>query len=297
MTRPDIKQQEKEAYDSIAEVFDAVWARYTARFASDLIDLMAPQSGEITLDLAGGTGAAGLKLAERLGPKGRVTIIDLSPRMLQQAEVKAAARLLNNVTARVMDGENLDFPDQSFDLIVCSFGIMFFPNVPRALAEARRVLRPGGRIGFTVWSVPERVPFISYPSQATITRVAPAPVRLLLHAPIIGRRLLRKIMTSTGSLGYSGMRFSRPGSLEKIMRDAGFQSLRRELRAFPLQFDNFDHYWEALTQGTPAKERYSRLSPHILAEAREEVRAKLANPTTGKIDVFNEAALILGRKP
>lgn len=297
MTRPDIKKQEKEAYDSIAEVFDAVWARYTARFASDLIDFMAPQNGEVTLDLAGGTGAAGLKLAERLGPQGRVTIIDLSPRMLQQAEVNAATRLLDNVTTRVMDGENLDFPDRSFDLIVCSFGIMFFPNVPRALAEARRVLKPGGRIGFTVWSVPERVPFISYPSQATITRVAPAPVRLLLQVPVIGRRLLRKIMTSTGSLGYSGMRFSRPGSLEKLMREAGFQALRRELRAFPLQFDNFDQYWEALTQGTPAKERYSRLSPNILAAAREEVRAKLADPTTGKIYVFNEAALVLGKKP
>lgn len=104
-------------------------------------------------------------------------------------------------------------------------------------------------------------------------------------------------MTSTGSLGYSGMRFSRTGSLEKIMRETGFQSLRRELRAFPLQFDDFDQYWEALTQGTPAKERYSSLSPNILAEAREEVRAKLADPATGKIYVFNEAGLILGRKP
>ena len=297
MNHPDVKQQEKEVYDSIAEVFDAVWARYTARFASDLIDLMAPQSGENTLDLAGGTGAAGLKLAERLGPKGNVTIIDLSPRMLEQAKMNAVTRLLDNVTTRVMDAENLDFPDGSFDLIICSFGIMFFPDVPRALAEARRVLKPGGRIGFTVWSVPERVPFISYPSQATITRVAPAPVRLLLQVPVIGRRVLRKIMTSTGSVGYSGMRFSRPGSLEKFMREAGFQSLRRDLKGFPMHFDNFDQYWEALTQGTPAKERYSRLPPNILAEVREEVRTKLADPTTGKIYVFNEAALVLGKKP
>ena len=81
------------------------------------------------------------------------------------------------------------------------------------------------------------------------------------------------------------------------MSEAGFQSLLRELRAFPLQFDNFDQYWKALTQGTPAKERYSRLSTDILAAVREEVRAKLADPTTGKIDVFNEAALVFGKKP
>src|SRR5687768_15962057 len=135
MNHPDIKKQEKEVYDSIAEVFDAVWARYTARFASDLIDLMAPQSGENTLDLAGGTGAAGLKLAERLGPKGQVTTIDLSLRILEQAELNAVTRLLDNVTVRVLDAEYIDFRDGSFDFIICSFGIKFFPDVPRALAE------------------------------------------------------------------------------------------------------------------------------------------------------------------
>ena len=162
----EVKRRERDVYDSVAEVFANVWARYTARFAADLIDLMFPHRGESALDLAGGTGAAGLKLAEHIGKDGSVTIVDISPGMLREAEKLAAARGLSNVSTRVMDAEQLDFPDASFDLIVCSFGVMFFPNVSGAIREASRVLKPGGRIGFTVWSDPERTPFISWPATA-----------------------------------------------------------------------------------------------------------------------------------
>ena|SRR5437867_8143200 len=294
----EIKRREKEAYDAVAEVFNAVWARYTGRFAADLIDLMFPQRGEMVLDLAGGTGAAGLKLAERIGNDGRVYIIDLSPAMLHQAERNAAASGVANVITRVMDAENLDFPDSTFDLIICSFGIMFFPHVPRALSEARRVLKPGGRIGFNVWSDPERTPFIALPMKASITRVAPAAVRQLLKVPIIGKRILKRILVSRGSVGPSGLRFSAPGSLERYLARAGFQSIRRERRAYPLEFAGFDDYLEAMTKGTPGgREMAARMPPAIFAEIREELREKLVNPATGRILVYNEAAQVLAKRP
>lgn len=297
MRAEEIKRHEKEAYDSVAEVFNAIWARYTARFAGDLIDLLFPQKGEIGLDIAGGTGPAGLKLAERLGKDGKVIITDLSRGMLEQAEKNAAARGLGNVSTRVMDAENLDYPDASFDIITCSFGVMFFPNVRRALAEARRVLRPGGKIGFNVWSHPDRTPFLSYPTTAVITRVAPAPIRVLLKVPCIGNQLRKKILVSRGALGPSPMRFSAPGSLEKHLRRAGFQSVRREKRAYPLEFGSFEEYWEAMVKGTPAKEMASNLEASVLQEVKEELRAKMVNLTTGGILIYNEAAQVLGKKP
>ena len=95
--------------------------------------------------LAGGTGAAGLKLAERIGMDGGVIITDISPGMLAQAEKGATARGLTNVTTRVMDAEALEFHHRAFDLVTCSFGVMFFPDTRRALAEAFQVAGSGGK--------------------------------------------------------------------------------------------------------------------------------------------------------
>ena len=293
----EIKRHEMQVYDAVAEAFGSTWARYTSRFAADMIDLMFPQKGEAALDIAGGTGAAGLRLAERIGKDGSVIITDISPGMLWQAQKEAAARGLTNVSTRAMDAEKLEFPDSTFDLVTCSFGVMFFPGLRSALAEARRVLKPGGRIGFTVWSDPSRVPFITLPATAVITRFAPAPVRLLLKAPAIGRLVLRKILVTRGATGPSGFRFSKPGSLEKHLRLAGFHSARRELRAYPMEFATFENYWDAVVRGSPAGQLLNRVPAAGLEEITGELRSKLANPHTGAVYVHNEASLVLARRP
>jgi ubiquinone/menaquinone biosynthesis C-methylase UbiE len=295
--KPDeIKRHEREAYDAVAEVYNKSLAEYSARFARDLIDLMFPQKGEAALDIAGGTGAAGLKVAERIGKDGNVTITDISPGMLEQARKNATARDLSNVETRVMDAERLDFPDATFDIVTCSMGIMFVPNVRLAIAEAYRVLKPGGRIGYTVWSVPERFPFFACPMTAVLKRMAPAPIRLLLRAPGIGSAVLRKLLVSSLASGFSPARFSATGSLEKHLTRAGFQSVRRERRAYPLEFRSFEEFWDTITKGTPAR-TMARLPAKVIAEVKEEVRAHMMNPTTGALYFHNEAALVLARKP
>jgi ubiquinone/menaquinone biosynthesis C-methylase UbiE len=295
--KPDeIKRHEREAYDAVAEVYNKSLAEYSARFARDLIDLMFPQKGEAALDIAGGTGAAGLKVAERMGKDGNVTITDISPGMLEQARKNAVARDLSDVKTCVMDAERLDFPDATFDIVTCSLGIMFVPNVRLAIAEAYRVLKPGGRIGYTVWSVPERFPFFACPMTAVLKRMAPAPIRLLLRAPGLGSAVLRKLLVSSLASGFSPARFSATGSLEKHLTRAGFQSVRRERRAYPLEFRSFEEFWDTLTRGTPAR-AMARLPATVIAEVKEEVRVHMMNPTTGALYFHNEAALVLARKP
>jgi SAM-dependent methyltransferase len=68
-----------------------------------------------------------------------------------QATNEDAERRGIAVRVRVMDAEHLDFPDASFDRVLCGFGVMFWPDQARGLREMRRVLRPGGRVGLSTW--------------------------------------------------------------------------------------------------------------------------------------------------
>ncbi len=292
----DIKRREKESYNSIASAYDAVYARYNARFASDLVDLLYPQDHDRGLDIAGGSGTAGLKLAERIGPGGSVIIVDLAPEMLRLAQKKAEERKLDNIRTQVMDAEALEFPGDSFDIVTCSFGVMSFPNVSKAISEMRRVLKPGGRIGLTVWSVPERCPLYSAPMTAFLKHAAPLPLRALLKSPLVGRRVLRTILLSGSSFGYSPSRFCRDGSLEKHFLRAGFRSVRRLKVAHPLEFPSLDEYWNALLKASPGVKSEAEIPPEVLDSIREDLR-QLVSPRTGEVRLFNEAGIILATKP
>lgn len=98
------------------------------------------------LDVACGRGAVLFPAAEAVGPDGSVIGIDLAEGMVKETTHWAVKRGLSNVAIRQMDAEHLDFPDSSFDSVLCGFALFFFPQLERALAEFRRVLKPGGHI-------------------------------------------------------------------------------------------------------------------------------------------------------
>ncbi len=293
----DIKRQERETYDSIAEAYDGILGRYNSRFAADMVDLLYPQKCESALDVAGGSGAAGLKLAERIGPGGSVVISDLAPEMVRLARQNAIARKLGNVVALVMDAEQLEFPGNSFDIVSCCFGAMSFPHLPRAVSEMKRVLKPGGRIGFAVWSVPERCPLYSEPMTAFLMYAAPRPVRILLGIPLIRRSVLRRLLISGGPSGYSPARLCEEGSLEGHLLTAGFESVRRVWFAHALEFRNFDEYWNAMIAASPAAKAVRSIPERILALIRERLADRLVSSRTGGVRLFNEAGVILAAKP
>ena len=88
----------------------------------------------------------------------------------------------------------------------------------------------------------------------------------------------------------------RRGVWKDIWCSAGFESVRRELRAYPLEFRNCEEYWNTITRGTPAGAMATRLPAKVIAEVKEEVCAQMMNPTTGVLYFHNEAALVLGKK-
>lgn len=174
-----------------------------------------PRPGARVLDLASGTGEPALTLAPLVGPGGAVTATDIIPEMVAIAAENAAAARITNLRAQEADAASLPFPDASFDLVTCRFGVMYFAHVPRALGEVRRVVRPGGRAVFAAWGPLERIDYLTS-TLAVLLRYQPvAPPEPAPDTP-------------------HPLRYARAGTLSAALRAAGFQDVREETQTVPL---------------------------------------------------------------
>jgi SAM-dependent methyltransferase len=126
-----------------------------------LVRELAAKPGDVVLELAAGQGDVGFVVAPSLGATGRLITSDFSAAMLDIARRRGEELGLTNVEFRELDAEALDLEDQSVDGVVCRWGYMLMPNPAAALAETRRVLRPGGRLVLAVWASGDRNPWIS----------------------------------------------------------------------------------------------------------------------------------------
>lgn len=120
---------------------------------------LGPEEGDTVLELAAGVGDTGFEAAGIIGGRGHLITTDFSPAMLEAARRRGATLGLANVDYRVMDAERIELDADSVDGVLCRFGFMLMTDPAAALAETRRVLRPGGRLALAVWGAPERNPF------------------------------------------------------------------------------------------------------------------------------------------
>jgi len=121
-----------------------------------LVEFCDPQPGMQVIDVASGTGEPGISLAQRVGPEGTVTAVDLSIELLELAARRAQKRNLANFCVQPADVHRLPFPDKTFDLASCRFGVMYFKDAGQALQEIRRVLRPGARACLAAWGAADQ---------------------------------------------------------------------------------------------------------------------------------------------
>lgn len=138
-------------FGSVASDYDQSGVEFFGPFARSLVDALAPEPGWHVVDVGAGRGAVVFPLAEALGPRGRVTALDLAEPMVAALRADLAARGITTVDARLGDVDSLDLPDGSADAVTASMVLFFLPDPGRGLASIRRVLRPGGRLGFTVF--------------------------------------------------------------------------------------------------------------------------------------------------
>jgi len=135
-----------DAFAGAASSYNVVGPPLFSHFARKLVEFAAIPEADAVLDVATGTGAVLIEAAQHFRGRSRIVGVDVTEAMLRRAAVEARRHRLANVELRVMDAEQLDFEDGTFDLVFCAFAFSSFPNKPRAIAEFGRVLKPGGRL-------------------------------------------------------------------------------------------------------------------------------------------------------
>lgn len=245
-------------------------------FRSDLVARLAPRAGERILDMGTGPGEPAITIARRVGATGHVIGIDLSENMVSIAQRVAGARGVNNVDFRTMDCGELNFPDETYDAAVSSFGFQIFTDPEKAAAEARRVLRPGGRIAVSVWSTGDKVPWI--------------------HA-IIGPMLEHAEPDETGYIP-TPYETGGPGEMVAFLESAGFQDATEDRRQYSLKFDDAEAYFQAILKATPIGHSLSEESEDIQQEVLRKTRANLAQWKTPEgLSIPGEGVIVFARKP
>lgn len=144
-----MKERIAAIFNRAAPTYDRVGPRFISDLGRRLVELAQIASEANVLDVATGKGAVLLPAAEVVGPRGKVIGVDLSEAMVDQAAGEIDSRGLRNAEVRQMDAEHLQFPDASFDHVLCGFSMNFFPRPHRFLSESHRVLKPNGRIAVT----------------------------------------------------------------------------------------------------------------------------------------------------
>jgi SAM-dependent methyltransferase len=159
------------------------WEQWRAQLADALtpvcewlVNELAPQPGQTLLELGAGPGDTGFAAVDRMGERGRLISSDFSPAMVAIARRRGAQLGLRNVDHRVIDAMHIALDTDSVDGVLCQSGYMLTADPAMALAETRRVLRPGGRLALSVWGAPERNPWASIGAMILVERGhMPAP--------------------------------------------------------------------------------------------------------------------------
>ena len=249
----------------------AAWRKWHAQIAAftkgateAILESAHLRPGMRVLDLASGVGDPALSIAGEIAPNGNVTATDLGPGMISLAEELARKKGLSNIEFREASAEALPFADESFDVLTCRFGIMFFPDLPKALRECLRVLKRGGRVVFVAWGKKEQ-PFFT--TTAGI---------ILKHVPVPP--------PPPDPDGPSLFMFGERDRLRRALEAAGFSNVHEEDRIIPGRWaSSAEEYWEQFTEvAAPFRPLLDQLTPERMVQAKSEILTTLKKFWTGK---------------
>jgi len=258
-------------YDAAAAAgYERGFARISSHFIPFLLDAAGVAPGHRMLDVATGTGLAAEAALAVVGPTGHITATDISPGMAERARdrLKAAP----NATVQVEDGQALGLPDDRFETVICSLGLMFFPDPARGLNEFRRVLRSGGRAAVSVNTVPER----SYNTR--------------IHS------IIARYVPSLAADAARLFSFGNEQKLRALFAAAGFCDVNISTEKHCFGVGSFEEYFDHVERGWGSSGQiFVSLPPDTQRAVREDVRRDVGD-TGGPIDIEVEFMFGSGRK-
>ena len=248
------RQQSRAAWGAVASGWYAqredIWN--ASRPVSEwMVRRLDPRLGDTVLELAAGLADTGLMAARLVGESGRVIVTDFTPEMVAAARRRAEELGVQNAEFRVLDAERMDLNTDSVDGVLCRWAYMLMIDPAAAFAETRRVLRPGGRLAFSVWAARERNPALSLVGTVLVElgHVPPPDPEAPSAFAIADVERIRELVV--------GAEFADP-EIEEI--------------SFRLPFADRDAYWRYLTDTSASISPVLRsLPPEEQAKVREQV--------------------------
>lgn len=223
---------QRYGWDRAASSYEQSWQKQLEPAQSRLLQMAALQRGERVLDLACGTGLVTFRAADAVGATGAVTGTDISEGMIEQCRTAARERGIAHAAFHRMAAERLDFPDASFDAVLCGLGMMYVTDFAGSILEMFRVTRVGGRAVSAVWGKRDRCGWAEI-------------------FPIVERRVSSDVCPMFFQLGT--------GDVQKTLFEAaGFTAVESDRITTTLEYESGEAACIAAFAGGPVAMAYSR---------------------------------------
>lgn len=231
------------------------------------IEALAPQIGEAVLDVGCGAGQSVLQLADRVGPGGRVTGVDIAPPLLDVARRRAVGR--SQVDFIECDALRLALPERSIDCVFSRFGVMAFRDPVAAFSNFRRMMRPSGRLAFVCWRSLDENELDLFPLQAAGLE---------------------------GWIDPTPFSFADSGYTRTTLETAGFRQIAIEAHEEMVSSGDLDAMIVVLLSVGPLG-KIIRENPNVRAAAESRVRAALAERGNQAAVALNAATWVVTAQP
>jgi SAM-dependent methyltransferase len=242
-------------------------------YSIDMASRIQASPSDRVLEIAAGTGLATRHIRKSLPAETDLIVTDLNEPMLQIAQKKIAET--KNTTFQIADGQNLEFSDNSFDRVICQFGIMFFPDKQKGVNEAFRVLKPGGEYIFSVWDSFAHNPLIKVVAD-TLVELFPQDPPSFLDVP----------------LGYYKL-----DEIKRILELAGFGDIDLSILPRLIQVDEISNIPQGFIMGNPLSVQIPEMGGNLKQVMSTVTKRIVAEFGNSPIEVPMQAIVIKAHRP